>query len=351
MKEDGKQRQELVAAIERGDFIRNRKVNNSGKILAILISLCVLAFLAGVISSSPAVFGAVVFVLAVPVVIYLASMGPKTTAGAKLDSLTETQRWLILNGEKIEADIESINHSENKSVHLYNIVCTAKYHGQDMKFATPDFCVKPIPFEKRKITVYINPESPEQYFVNFYSNLPHVGINALRDRSGLKCEPVANISEKPKKTATAIIVVVFIPLMVFLGIVTLLMVIASGNVLGAFVVLGIPLVMACVVWWTMRNHDNTNKLLTKGYYVVAKGQYSWRAGDEGALNNLIVRYIEPNTKLMHEFQTVGPKSVENLVGVKVRVYVNPDNLAEYYVDVQTSLKELGFTASRLEKNG
>ena len=37
--------------------------------------------------------------------------------------------------------------------------------------------------------------------------------------------------------------------------------------------------------------------------------------------------------------------MKNLVGTKINTYINPDNTNEYYMDVKSALKNLGFTVS------
>ena len=354
MKVKSEERQTLVANIESGQYKKVApKKSGPGIVVAITCIVTMLIMLFSMIKALDGSTGAalnvtgflVIFFVFIFLLVFVATVA-SGSRGADLSKLTSLQRWLIMDGEAIEADLDAIDQNGN----LFTLRASADYKGQRLSFASPAIGVRPIPFDERKITVYINPENPSQYLVDFYSHLPLMGDDILRDRSEMKCEPL-----RRKGTGDAAVVLIICAIMfgsialsiIFLG----LAFIGGGHgILALFWGLGMPVFMCVLIAAFAKRVKDQKNVTERGFYVLATGTRFWVTKSKNSTTyHLASRYIEPSTKRMHEFRTTGPSSMRNLQGAKVRVYINPDNLAEYYVDVQTSLHELGFTTSRTKE--
>ena len=107
-----------------------------------------------------------------------------------------------------------------------------------------------------------------------------------------------------------------------------------------------PFMVALLVYAIYKTNKRQKDLVESGYYIPATALKFWVTENKNSKTyHLSARYIEPSTKIVHEFQTAGPETMRNLVDTKVNVYINPDNTKEYYMDVHDALKRLGFTAS------
>lgn len=343
------QRQELVAAIENGRYKTGRGSDYKIAIM-VIVTLFIFAYITSILSAfsskSDTPLGVVIFslfIMTLPllVILILANVGK----GINLGKLSSLQRWLILNGEAIEADVDAINE---KSSTLFSISCSADYSGQKLHFVSPAFGVRPIPFEERKITVYLNPQNPQQYVVDIYSHLPLTGDNVLHDRSEMQVSLDRKTPNQTGTTALLVLCIVFFCPMAFFG-----MLVGIGSALSGEAASGIVMAIMCPIIaalaiFGMVEHAKRNKNLTeKGYYIPATAQRFWVTRSKNSTTyHLSARYIEPSTKQVHEFHTTGPRTMKELVGTKVNTFINPDNTREYFMDTQSALKRLGFTTSR-----
>ena len=352
-KNSEQERQELVAAIEGNRYAKSNKKNTSS-ITAVVVLAMFMMIVMSLFSmikksgGSEAAFAILImlgmFFGFIGIIVLAVALASKSR-GMKLNSLTSQQRWLILNGEKIEAHVESIDRSGN----LRTITCTANYQGQNMRFVSPAFDVEPIPFEERKIDVFVNPQAPNQYFVNVFSHLPFVGENRLNDRSEMKCESPANATKLAANNSAAVVIVavIMIPMALFLIVAGFFAAAAGGGFVALLMILGMPALFIYAIAKVAESARTVKAVLAKGYYIEAKGERFWVTSSKNSKTyHLTSRYIEPGTKQMHEFHTTGPSSMRNLVGTRVRVYINPDDLTQFYCDTKTSLAELGFTTSK-----
>ena len=355
-KKDEQQRQQLVDDIVNGRYANHKSGNSSeGVIVGVffVFALILMVFtmfrtlMSGAgrsnseaMTSIMGLIGVIgVFVFFMVVIVALSAR----SQGMKLNSLTEAQRWLILNGDKIEADVDSID----KNGRLFSIACKANYQGQDMQFRSPAFDVEPIPFEERKITVYINPEAPNHYFIDIFSHLPYVGENFLTDRSEMKCEPGRVYKGKDGEVIVILMLLFIAPVALFFMTLGIQLMASKHALIGFFVMAIMPLFAGLVIWKLLQAVHDKKRVLANGYYILAKGDRFWVTHSKNSTtNHLSVRYIEPSTKQVHSFRTTGPSSMRQLVGASVRVYIDPLDLSRYYCDIDTSLRELGFTTSQ-----
>lgn len=343
------QRQKLVAAIENGRYKTGRGSDYKIAIM-VIVTLFIFAYITTILSAfsskSDAPLGVVIFclfIMTLPLlaILILANVGK----GINLGKLSPLQRWLILNGEAIEADVDSI---DEKSSTLFSISCSADYSGQKLHFVSPAFGVRPIPFEERKITVYLNPQNPQQYVVDIYSHLPLAGDNVLHDRSEMQVSLDRKTPNQTSTTALLVLCIAFFCPMAFFG-----MVVGIGSALSGETASGVVMAIMCPIIaalaiFGMVEYAKRNKNLTeKGYYIPATAQRFWITRSKNSTTyHLSARYIEPSTKQVHEFHTTGPSAMRDLVGTKVDVFINPDNTKEFFIDTKTALKRLGFTTSR-----
>ena len=346
MEKTKQERQAYIEAIESGRYKTGGIT--SAKILAVIAIIFGLTVVISIVSNLLQHNGALSLLSFVSILpglfmIVLVIIIANITKGAALDKLTPSQRNLILNGEIIEADLDAIEQKGD----LYTFRCSTNYAGDTWHFSSPAIRVQPIPSEDRKIPVYINPHNPNQFFIDIYSRLPIAGDNVLHDRSDLQIDTSKkNQNNNAAKVLLLIIcLTVLIPLAilcVFWGVIW----IGSGvPSLGAMMV--IPLFMVgFIIYFICKTNKRTKSLLEKGYYIPATALKFWVTENKDSKTyHLSARYIEPSTKIVHEFQTSGPETMRNLVDAKVNVYINPDNTKEYYMDTHDALKRLGFTTS------
>lgn len=346
MKKTKQERQAYIEAIESGRYKTGTVANT--KILAVIAIVFGIILTINTILSLLQDNGALLLLLFVSLAtalfpIVLVAIIMNTTKGAPLDKLTPSQRDLILNGEIIEADLEAVE--QNGSLFIFR--CSANYAGDTWRFSSPAIRVQPIPSEDRKIPVYINPQDPNQFFVDIYSRLPLAGDNTLHDRSDLQINTnKKNLRNDPLRTILLIIcfmiLIPIIPMYLFWGIIW----IGAGVPRLGVVMLIPPFMVALLVYAIYKTNKRQKDLVESGYYIPATALKFWVTKNKNSKTyHLSARYIEPSTKIVHEFQTAGPETMRNLVDTKVNVYINPDNTKEYYMDVHDALKRLGFTAS------
>ena len=165
MEKTKQERQAYIEAIESGRYKTGTVANT--KILAVIAIVFGIILTINTILSLLQDNGALLLLLFVSLAtalfpIVLVAIIMNTTKGAPLDKLTPSQRDLILNGEIIEADLEAVE--QNGSLFIFR--CSANYAGDTWRFSSPAIRVQPIPSEDRKIPVYINPQDPNQFFVD-----------------------------------------------------------------------------------------------------------------------------------------------------------------------------------------
>lgn len=346
-KKDEAQRQELVTAIEGG---RYKSGQNTGKIVLItLIVTFTFIFLVtsgvSLAAGNKSQFGALAllfFFMYMPVVLLAVALS--LNKGADLGKLSSLQRWLILNGDKIEADLDAIDQKGS----LYIISCIAECGGQKYRFVSPSISVRPIPFEERKISVYVNPQNPHQYLIDIYSHLPLAGDTVLHDRSEMKVDTSKKNPNQSTTTLLLVMCLVFFVPFALLGFFAGIGGILSGDTaFGVVTMIMCPTITALAIWGICAMAKKNKSVASNGYYIPATAQRFWvTKSKNGTYYHLSARYIEPSTKQVHEFQTTGPRAMKELVGTKVNTFINPDNTREYFMDTQTALKKLGFTTSR-----
>lgn len=293
-------RKEIIADIDSGKYLKDnpkstRKMLN-GATIFILICLTIPVY-----SGILALFGVSIISLFIATVVFALISIPiiKSSAKQKIyGELSNSDRQLIQNGDMLVATIDSVDYDEEEMV--YVIHCSAEYKGQMRQFKTPKLETKPMVSEKKKTYVFVDPQNLNNYFVNYYGVMPvieneEIGISGkfkkgkIEDRSEVKNKPVDN--------------------------------------------------------------DIDIEVLRKGDYVEAEAYeiYSHTSDDE-VLYSLRLRYVEPNSKIVHEFEVENnEEALEQLVGVKVKVYVNVDDTSDYFVDYQDALAGLGYEFSDTSK--
>jgi len=94
--------------------------------------------------------------------------------------------------------------------------------------------------------------------------------------------------------------------------------------------------------------SNAQNALSQGYYLEATGTRYWvTKSDNSTTHHFECRYVVPGTRKTYKFSTTSvDRRAEVLVGSKVRVYVNPENMNQYYVDAKYSLANFGFTTNQ-----
>lgn len=365
-----KSRQELISLIESGSY--GTKKSGGVRIVTIVFLLSFLAIFATtffmavpkLINSNDRIgsmFGVVVPVFVVFIVLTTLLSRVRGKA-VNLTKLSPQDRELLMNGEIIEAELDSIEQVRNG----YQIKCSANYQGQRIQFSSPIIGVRPIPFEEQKIDVYIDSQKPSRYLVDFYNHIPLANRgNVMQDRSGLKCEPhpqMQNVSDKGLMVAVTVICCMVAGGISLVNLVFLIVGIATmktggfnfGSIaVNLFVLIMVP-TFAFLIIRSVKNSISARKaVLAQGYYIEAVGDKAWTTSDDDGdrTYHLSARYIEPKTKIMHEFTDSSSSSwISRLVGVKIRVYVNPDNTEQYVMCSREAEKEMGFTASREDNN-
>ncbi len=353
-KDDERARQDLVFNIESGRYKMDDKESMSGAIIIIALMTIVLIIMVIFDLASPKYRGRTVgdaltlVACFVPVilVIIMGVLAIKHAGKDRLGGITEKQYQLIMHGEKIEAYLDSIEEVGT----YYALKCSAEYKGEKRLFESSTVKIKPLPFDERKVDVYINPDDPSQYVVDIYSHLPMTGGDVLHDRSELKRQP----NSKPNNRLSRMVIIALIVVAIGLSFVFMMsgffMFTINAPEVGIIFFLCIPLTLAPIIFGLIKQTKTTKDVLSDGYYLIATGLRYWvTTSDDRKTYHLSVRYIEPKTRQYHDFRTTGPSSMKNLVDAKVRVYIDPDNLNKYYIDIKSSLEDIGFTASETKE--
>lgn len=340
-----KERQELVAAIEAGRYKAKRNANDTAIIViaAVMAAIIVLPmFVIAAVAGAGAAFIMLIMtgLMFLPfVVVFIVINANK---GADLGKLTPQARQLILDGKIIEARLDAIEQKSN----LYTFRCSADYAGYTYYFVSPSISVEPISSSERTVPVFIDPQNPNLYVVNIYSRLPIANNGVLEDRSELQ---VSTKKIDPNQSSRIVIIVIacifLLPVGLSSAVIGLSMII-EGNPVAALtgtLPIAMAVFMVFLITKSVKKNENVAKM---SCYVPATAQRFWVTRSKNSTTYyLSARYIEPSTKIVHDFQTSGPSSMKNLVGTKINTYINPDNTNEYYMDVKSALKNLGFTVS------
>lgn len=221
------------------------------------------------------------------------------------------KRDIVANGQLLQGHIESVEEIGGK----FRIHCNARLNGQPISFSSPLIDSRPTIPDDKSIDIYVNPQKPKQYFVNYYDLIPYSRNGKLEDRSELKNEPcdVTDNTAELKGLAGAV----------------------AGLVNGIF----------------QKEIEMCVRLLKNGDYLEADVYNSYDvSGDDSTTYYIKLHYIEPGTKRAHEFLACsGHANIKKLVGTKVRVYVNPDDTHEFIVDYIRALEDMGFTVDENDK--
>lgn len=340
-----KERQELVAAIEAGRYKAKRNANDTAIVViaAVMAAIIVLPmFVIAAVAGAGAAFIMLIMtgLMFLPfVVVFIVINANK---GADLGKLTPQARQLILDGKIIEARLDAIEQKSN----LYTFRCSADYAGYTYYFVSPSISVEPIPSSERTVPVFIDPQNPNLYVVNIYSRLPIANNGILEDRSELQVSTKKIDPNQSSRIAIIVIACIFLlPVGLSSAVIGLSMII-KGNPVAALtgtLPIAMAVFMVFLITKSIKKNENVAKM---SCYVPATAQRFWVTRSKNSTTyHLSARYIEPSTKIVHDFQTSGPSSMKNLVGTKINTYINPDNTNEYYMDVKSALKNLGFTVS------
>lgn len=364
-----KSRQELIDLIESGQFQGKKNNKNLVVIIPVLIIVCL--FCASFLSAFSKIrqsnsgagmaFSGImpVFLVLFISIVFLSGLKSRS---ANLGKLSQRDKGLILHGDKIEAELDSIDQKRGG----YQIKCSAGYQGQERIFVSPVIGVRPIPFEKKKIDVFVDSQNPDRYLVNFYEHIPLADKGGvLQDRSELKCEPhpqAQNVSDKGLMVAVTVICCMVAGGISLVNLVFLIVGIATmktggfnfGSIaVNLFVLIMVPTFTFLIIRGAKNSVSASKAVLAQGYYIEAVGDRAWTTSDDDGdtTYHLSARYIEPKTKIMHEFTDSSSSSwISKLVGAKIRVYVNPDNTEQYVMCSREAEKGMGFTASREDNN-
>lgn len=340
-----KERQELVAAIEAGRYKAKRNANDTAIVViaAVMAAIIVLPmFVIAAVAGAGAAFIMLIMtgLMFLPfVVVFIVINANK---GADLGKLTPQARQLILDGKIIEARLDAIEQKSN----LYTFRCSADYAGYTYYFVSPSISVEPILSSERTVPVFIDPQNPNLYVVNIYSRLPIANNGILEDRSELQVSTKKIDPNQSSRIAIIVIACIFLlPVGLSSAVIGLSMII-KGNPVAALtgtLPIAMAVFMVFLITKSVKKNENVAKM---SCYVPATAQRFWVTRSKNSTTyHLSARYIEPSTKIVHDFQTSGPSSMKNLVGTKINTYINPDNTNEYYMDIKSALKNLGFTVS------
>ena len=247
---------------------------------------------------------------------------------------------LIANGLEIEAHIENIFGSNGS----YTLECTnEKYPG--VVFKSKVMADEPIIGEERTARVFIDPQNPNNYFVDIFSISPCQAGKVLMDRSELKIDDHPDIPYLSTNIMFIVVAVFMIPFVL-----TGLGLVVSSFARDNFFMLpfGVLWLAACafMIYKASQSKGNTRNALAKGHYLEATGTRYWVThSDDSTTHHFECRYVVPGTRDTYKFHTTSVDSrAEVLVGSKVRVYVDPDNMNVYYVAARKTLSNFGFTA-------
>lgn len=348
MKSNQDKRRALVDAIVSGQY----KTGSNGDKTALIILAAFFIFIIAMTAVAGGIAGGMIGALSsiplmlpmfIPIAIVL--VVSNLNLGVDLGKLSETNRWLILNGEEIEAELDAVEQRGSK----YIFRCSAEYAGLRRQFVSPSIRVQPIPFSEKKITVYINPQNPNQYLIDFYSHLPLAGNNVLHDRSEMKIDPN---KKNPTENSSALMIVICIVFLLPFGLISIFsglsaMMYEKSAISVGMIITIVPLaVVSLAVYGIVKYIKRNKEIAARGCYVPATATRFWVTHSKNNTTyHLSARYIEPSTKIVHNFHTTGPSSMKALVDSKVNVYLNPDNTREYFVDIKEAQRRLGFTAS------
>ena len=356
MKNTLKERQALVEAIEAG---RYKSGGQMEKVALIAISVVfgfifLMTLLAGGVAGGMAggaagggigLVGAMMLALTMFFPVGIVAVVLYANRAADLGKLSPLDRWLILYGEKIDAELDSLEQRGNR----YIFHCKAVYAGNQCLFNSPVIGVQPMSFDEKKVEVFVNPDNPSQYLINIYSHLPLAGDSVLHDRSEMKVAPNSKNPNEGSNLAVLVIVcaVFIIPFGLF-GLLAGCGSIAAGQIgFGLFAMTAMPAISVLAVVGIFSAAKRNKNVATNGYYIPATATRYWVTRSKNSTTyHLSARYIEPSTKIVHDFHTTGSPKMKVLVGSKVDVFINPENTREYYIDIPGSMKKLGFTTSR-----
>lgn len=342
-----KERQDLVAAIEAGRY-KSKRGNGDGKALLIvgvvMLSMFFMpAFIIGVVT------GGAGFIVLIPMILFMmfpiglvALIAASANRGADLGVLTPQQRHLILEGKKIDAHLDAIEQKSN----LYTFRCSADYAGYTYHFVSPTINVEPIAASERTIPVFIDEHNPNLYVVDIYSRLPIANNGVLQDRSEMQIDKSKKMPNQNSAVVATIIVCIYVVPAAIFSLLFGLGQVIYGNPGGLLLAMFGPAIAVLAIWGVSKAFKKNKDIAQEGCYIPATAQRFWVTRSKNSTTyHLSARYIEPSTKIVHDFQTSGPSSMRNLVGAKVNTFINPDDTSQYYMDVQSALKTLGFTVA------
>ena len=289
--------------------------------------------------SSAAVLGTtIVFIIIVAITmifIIVPKLGKSSKTSRKDISLIET-------GTELEVHIEN-SYKTNSG---YQLECTSdKYPG--MVFKSKLLQEEPIIDKDRKTRVFIDPQNPNNYFVDIYSVLPRQAGPVLMDRSELKHETNVNITAN-NFAIVRIFLFIFLAPFFITGAGTAIGGLLTGHFITAIFSAFIIFVFATIINKIGNGDSEAKAMLAQGYYLEATGTRYWvTTSDDSTTHHLSCRYIVPGTHDAYNFYTTAVDArAKILVGAKVRVYVNPDKMSVYLIDAKYSLSNFGFTAKQ-----
>lgn len=345
-------RQIILEKIKNGEYKNSgssKTVHVASIIVAVLFSVVFIATATGLVISNARtdkdtveIAQSVGMLLAFFVIILVATTLLLKFIG-KGTKVTSKDLDLIANGLEIEARVEDIFGANG----IYHIVCTSeKYPGQTFK--SKNLFDRPIINEKRTARVFIDAQDPNQYFVDIYSIMPQQGEAVLLDRSELKRNKEMHMPMQVRSNVAVVFLCIFLMPFCFTALSLAISGIFSGKIM--LFVVGAA-VMALVVFGIskiFKTLSNAQNALSQGYYLEATGTRYWvTKSDNSTTHHFECRYVVPGTRKTYKFSTTSVDGrAEVLVGSKVRVYVNPENMNQYYVDAKYSLANFGFTANQ-----
>lgn len=376
---NSKERRELISRIERKEYVTYETPKYPVKNTIVLASVLALLYLAllltkNVLSSSEShanIFEIIEKIfsfypeVAVGIFVLFAAWWlvkylKKESLIFDLGRISAKDKKLILSGEILEANLESVTDSARGTI----VKCGADYDGQRLHFESPAIRAQILPFKENKIKVFIDKNNPQDYLVNIYEHIPRRGPKILSNREELKFGEKTDEEHWRRiilSIACAILLIFLWPFLI--GLVVLLLtpivevVLAIKNddmiSLSGFMLL-LALEIAVVLF--VRNSLKKSGVINNGsrgwrpsdYYLNVMIDKYWTTeyvvrGEKGKtthkVHHISARYIEPKTNYMYEFYTTGPNMIARLVNKEVRVYVNPKNMEKYYIDYPTALRE------------
>lgn len=280
----------------------------------------------------------IVFIIIVAITmifIIIPKLGKSSKTSKKDISLIET-------GTELEVHIEN-SYKTNSG---YQLECTSdKYPG--MVFRSKLLQEEPIIDKDRKTRVFIDPQNPNNYFVDIYSVLPRQAGPVLMDRSELKHETNVNVTAN-NFAVIRIFLFIFLAPFFITGAGTAIGGLLTGHFITAIISALIIFGFATIINKIGDGDSEKKAMLAQGYYLEATGTRYWvTTSDDSTTHHLSCRYIVPGTHDAYNFYTTAVDArAKILVGAKVRVYVNPDKMSVYLIDAKYSLSNFGFTAKQ-----